>query len=140
MPGSMDSSADFSGQVAHDISATMQALGLTHVPVIISSAYAGEEVVEHLKQLYEQVGPAGVALVVTACLGDVAGFMVKHTTIFREKTQVVIHMGGALIAPVADTTSPCGETRDLLGPDPLAKNNNMDMPAAVRFYQIAQDS
>merc|ERR1711972_154987 len=52
----------------------------------------------------------------------------------------MVHMGGAVIAPAADTTSLCGETRDVLGPDPLAQNNNMDMPAAVRFYQIAQDS
>lgn len=122
---------------ASKIEGLLKALGLAHVPVLVSKCYAGgradpdsKSAADHLKALYERVPPAGVSLVVTAALGDVNDFAERHSKIFRERTQAVVLVSGALLKEGCKT----------LEPDPISQNNRLDLLAARRFFKTTQDN
>mmetsp|Transcript_62693 Transcript_62693/g.176791 ORF Transcript_62693/g.176791 Transcript_62693/m.176791 type:complete len:836 (-) Transcript_62693:168-2675(-) len=131
-------------QVHQEIRSILSALGLGHVPVLLSTSYGrsggpGEATgTSHLLKLYSHAPPAGVLLVVAACTGDAADFAETHPTIFCEKTQSVIVMGGATITAELDAHGePTGQS--ILEPDPAAQFNSLDMDAAKRFLRQAQN-
>jgi len=136
---------DFVEDEAKEIAATLEALGLDHVPVLVSRTYAergaGPEdrptAVDHLRQLYEQAPPSGVSLLVAGCMGDVNLFAERNPRLFHDLTQNVILSGGAHIQPEVDENGePTGHA--VLTPDPAAQNNRLDMDSAKRFYALAQ--
>jgi len=70
-----------------------------------------EEVVEKtldvLLELYGIAPPWGLALVCSSGASSVAKFASKHTTLFRERTTRVVHMGGAdLVRTPANQSQP----------------------------------
>jgi len=139
-------SRDFAQEEAKEIMATLEALGLDHVPVLVSQTYAergagpGDRptAVDHLRQLYEQAPPTGVSLLVAGCMGDANLFAERNQRLFHERTQNVILAGGALITPDVDESGePTGHA--VLTPDPAAQNNRLDMDSAKRFYSLAQN-
>jgi hypothetical protein len=93
-----------------------------------------------LANLYENVPPAGVTLVVDACLGDLARFIEMNPTAFREKTQSVIYVGGAELTKEHRETSAEHESGNILVPDPAAQNNSLDLDGARRVFKYAQES
>lgn len=133
------------------IKTILQAVGLSHIPAFVSR-YKSDESVENIRQLYERVGPAGVSLVVTGCLGNVLNFAKAHPDTFRTKTQVVVHVGGATFdLPFYAGYSKTNQKRyshlsvngdeeheTFLYPDPLAQSNKLDIESAVEFYEMIQ--
>jgi hypothetical protein len=120
----------------HDTQQTFYNLGLSHVPVLV----AGEDGIsgkEHLKNLYDNVTPAGVSLVVTGGLDVAADFMEHYPTAFHQKTQNVILVGGGIVVPEKDENgTPTGQS--VLEPDPGAHQYRFDMNASKRLFVTAQ--
>jgi len=119
-----------------DIKKTLHMLGLANIPVYVHP-YASDECVEGLHQLYKKVGPAGASLVVTGCLGTVVEFTKAYPKMFREKTQIVVHIGGANIVKVESAGM---EAKSWLEADPNAASNKLDLESAEEFYQMMQQS
>jgi len=107
---------------------TLDHVGLRFVPV--HHGTTTEDAAAGLKEMYANVLPAGLTLVVSASLTAVDAFVEKEPAMFVEKTQRVILLGGVK----------CREHKNkFLEPDPEAQNNRLDMPAATRFYAKAQE-
>ncbi|CAE8645032.1 unnamed protein product, partial [Polarella glacialis] len=130
--------------VAEEIRDTLRALGLPSVRVLVADYGAqpgccgGKTVADHLDALYDHAPPAGVSLVVTGCLGDVANFAERSTKVFRERTQRVILMGSALLEAERDELGrPTGQT--VVVPDPMSSNMSEDMESADRLFRLAQE-
>lgn len=126
---------------AKDIQEFLNQLGLSHVPVMQIDA---AQDVNPLKQLYDSAAPSGVTLVMTASCTEVAVFAKTYPNIFREKTQKLIMMGGALIASEkaarGDDSMIVEYTGNLvLVPDPAAQNNRLDMESSKDVFRIAQE-
>ena len=96
---------------------------------------------EHLTALYLDAPPIGVALIIAAACTGVAGFAERHPQLFRDKTARIIHLGGALLeagrVTVGSKSILTGQT--VLGPDPAAANNRVDLEAARAMYHCAQE-
>mmetsp|Transcript_47914 Transcript_47914/g.158786 ORF Transcript_47914/g.158786 Transcript_47914/m.158786 type:complete len:301 (-) Transcript_47914:260-1162(-) len=96
---------------------------------------------EHLTALYLDAPPIGVTLIIAAACTGVAGFAERHPQLFRDKTARIIHLGGALLeagrVTVGSKSILTGQT--VLGPDPAAANNRVDLEAARAMYHCAQE-
>lgn len=129
--------------LAQEVKNLLKLLGLAHVPVYVAETYVAEKGrvcgADHLSMLYKKVSPAGISLVVTGPLGAVADFAEENPTEFQQKTQKVVLLGGAFpgIGKDEELGIPTGET--VLLPDEAARNNWLDLDAARRFYQKAQE-
>ena len=121
---------------ASEISATLHALGLAHVPVHVVSCDASAS--EHLRRLYRQAPPVGVTLIVTSTFTEVAAFAAAECSLFRDKTVRVIHMGAAMMRAATDPNTGEASGAHELVPEPTAQNNRLDMRAATDFYARAQ--
>lgn len=151
---------------AGEIAETLKLLGLPQIPVRVSSCGCGvgdghapvmaaahacdddEDSddgadISSLVEMYRTAPPSGVTLVVTASVTEAAAFARKHPTVFREKTQRVVLMSGALIAAEQIKSEDGGEPeftgRQVLAPDPAAQNNRLDMQAANELFTLAQE-
>merc|ERR1712194_33816 len=101
-------------------------LGLADIPVLMSP-YASADSVDNLTKLYDSVGLGGTSLVVVGCLGSIVAFAAANAVIFREKTQVVVHIGGAHVkreCQAEDNADGC-----FFVPDPDVQSNRLDMTA-----------
>jgi inosine-uridine nucleoside N-ribohydrolase len=140
-PGAhVDDNSHIVEENAAEISKMLKMLGLGHIPVLIAETYREEDGkksgADLLLELYKKVSPAGVSLVINGALGEAAAFAEKHSTEFQQKTQCVIHMGGAFPATATGPDGkPTGEVT--LTPDEAAQNNKADMSAAHRFVAKA---
>jgi len=129
-------------ELAKEVESMLKSLGLAHVPVLVAESYSKEEGkvsgADHLASLYKKVSPAGVSLVVTGAVGEVADFSEALPEVFQQKTQSVILLGGA--HPSAERTPEGVSTgQTVLAPDDAAQNNGLDMPAAERLHKLAQE-
>merc|ERR1712186_267926 len=114
-----------------NIRVTLDNVGLRFVPV-----FGAEDAVQasgHLDKLYADALPMGVTLVATASLTAAATFAERDPQCFGEKTARVILMSGAR------KRESRRECQDWLEPDPDAQNNRLDMEAATKLFQIAQE-
>lgn len=111
-------------------------LGLSDIPVLVSD-YGSDQSVADLLCLYQKVGLPGLTLVVTGCLGNVHRFAQRHTKLLRDKTQVIIHIGGALVTKEEGHDS---TDRHWLEPDLTAESNRFDKKEAEGFFKFAQES
>merc|ERR1712232_8063 len=137
---------------AREVKLVLRSLGMPHVDVLVATSYAGrglqigETVVDYLDQIYSRLPPAGVSLVVSGSVGDVAQFADKHPSVFRQYTQAVYLIGGV------ERPRNCGKGTDAgisragtsysdtyLRPDPDAINHSIDLPSAQRFFKLCQD-
>lgn len=129
---------------AKDIQEFLIQLGLSHVPVVQIDATVS---LDPLKDMYDNAAPSGVTLVVTASATEVTAFARTYPNIFRERTQRLIIMGGALITSEKAASTGSESSNDMpeytgnliLEPDPAAQNNRLDMNSAVGLYRIAQE-
>merc|ERR1712110_286877 len=69
----------------------------------------------------------------TDACGGAAAFAAKNPTVFRDKTQTLIVVGGGHVARDPAT----GDT--LLEPDPEATNNSIDLSSAIELFRLAQE-
>jgi hypothetical protein len=132
---------------AEEMKKMLRQLGMAHVNVHVADHYTTEDKKKRagygagssgvvgadiLKELYKKVSPAGISLIITGSCGEVAEFAHTESSEFQQKTQNIIHLGGAY--PQEDAS---GQTT--LKPDLEAGNNKSDIESARRFYRKCQE-
>jgi len=113
-----------------DCTEMLRQLGLSHVPL---ETCLPSEGANKLLRIYETAPPCGVNLLLTGTCTEAAEFARGNLTLFREKTQRIILMGGVIVK--SDPSS--GNT--ILEPDAAAQNNRKDLESARELFRIAQE-
>mmetsp|Transcript_88457 Transcript_88457/g.175902 ORF Transcript_88457/g.175902 Transcript_88457/m.175902 type:complete len:761 (-) Transcript_88457:16-2298(-) len=108
---------------------TLSQLGLSYVPVAETLPSEGAE---KLFRMYATAPPSGVTLLLTGTCTEAANFAKQNATLFREKTQRIILMGGVIVRH-----DPAGNVK--LMPDPAAQNNGRDLASATELFTVAQE-
>lgn len=129
----------FGSDQVNKIKEVLCSIGLANIPVFISES-GSDKCVEDLRSLYEHVGPTGVTLIVIGVLGNIQRFASAYPILLREKTQVIIHRGAALIETEMNPDGTPITGHPWLNPDPGARSIAYDMDAAKSFYRMMQES